>query len=109
MERNLREFKKIDTGNPLRDLFFNYYLKIDDLRDSEDREELQKTLDIIIGLLPRNVTSFCVPIYREEETVLVRSKRESMVPEEEQIEWNPMDLLDFSMSIDQQGNYDSVD
>ncbi len=68
MERNNKEFNRIDTGNPLRDLFFNYYLKIDGLRDSEDREELQKTLDIIIGLLPSNVTSFCVPIYREEET-----------------------------------------
>ena len=109
MERYNTEFNRIDTGNPLRDLFFNYYLKIDDLRDSEDREELERTLDMLINLLPNNVTSFSVPIYQGEEITQVRIERDSILPKDQQKEWGLVDLLDFSMSIDQQGNYDSVD
>ena len=109
MERNLREFKKIDTGNPLRDLFFNYYIRIDELRSLRDFEELENTLNIVISLLPSNVTSLNVPIYDEEETANVRVERESSLAKEQQKEWDLTDLLEYSISIDMQGNFNPVD
>lgn len=99
----------LNTENRLRDMFLKYVNMIEELRDSNNIEELQKTLNHVINILPSNVTSFSVPIYNEKEPIIVRCERDSTLQKEQQEEWGLSDLIEYSMSIDSNDNYNSVD
>lgn len=99
-----------NSENPLRDLFFKYVDRIEALQKSKNIEELQGTVNKVINILPRNVTSFSIPIYNDtEEPTFVRSTRESELSKDQQKEWGLSDLIEYSMSIDSVGNYNPVD
>jgi hypothetical protein len=106
MEKLNNEF---NTENLLRDIFLRYVNKIDELQSSNNIEELQKILNHVINLLPSDVTSFSVPIVDREQHTVVTSERDSTLPKEKQKEWGMSDLIEFSMSIDSDEDYNPVD
>ncbi|NLE30801.1 hypothetical protein GX618_00810 [Candidatus Dojkabacteria bacterium] len=100
----------INNENPLKDLFFKYVDRIEELQESKNIEELQKTVNQVINILPSNVTSFSIPIYNDtEEPTFVRSERESELSKDQQKEWGLSDLIEYSITIDSIGDYHPVD
>ncbi len=109
MENFNSELHSYNPENPLRDMFFKYIDTIEGLQESKNIEELQKTVNKVINILPSNVTSFSIPIYDKEEPTFVKSERESELSKDQQKEWGLSDLIEYSISIDSIGNYNPVD
>ena len=110
--RRLGELNQLTAANPLRNIYIKYINRIGELQGSNNIEELQKTLDHVINLLPSNVTSLSVPLFPKldwEQPTVVTCKRESTLPEGQQKYWDMSDLMEFSMSIDSNTDYHPVD
>ncbi len=110
MEKINSDTHEYNIENPLRDIYLKHANRIRELQEAKNIEDLQKTLNHVINLLPRNVTSFSIPIYDDNENAtFVRSERESTLPKEEQTEWGIGDLIEYSININSKENYNPVD
>lgn len=88
----------LENYNEEENILTKYIKQIDELREANKKEELEKLLNKVINLLPENVKSLSIPItYSNGEIEFITKERESNVPEEEQKDWNIGDLIEYSV------------
>ena len=88
----------LESYNEEENILTKYIKQIDELREANKKEELEKLLNKVINLLPENVKSLSIPItYSNGEIEFITKERESNVPEEEQKDWNIGDLIEYSV------------
>ena len=88
----------LENYNEEENIFTKYIRQIDELREANKKEELEKLLNSVVNLLPENVKSLSIPVTSSNgEIEFITRERESNVPKEEQKDWNISDLIAYSV------------
>ena len=76
---------------------------IEKSRESGKSEKIKLSINILIHLLPQNVTSLSIPIFDGNETEYITTERGINIPKEEQIDWKLGDLIEYAINIKDEG------
>lgn len=88
----------LESYNEEENIFTKYIRQIDELREANKKEELEKLLNSVVNILPENVKSLSIPVTSSNgEIEFITRERESNVPKEEQKDWNISDLIAYSV------------
>ena len=88
----------LENYNEEENILTKYIKQIDELREANKKEELEKLLNSVVNILPENVKSLSIPVTSSNgEIEFITKERESNVPEEEQKNWDISDLIAYSV------------
>jgi spore cortex formation protein SpoVR/YcgB (stage V sporulation) len=88
----------LENYNEEENILTKYIKQIDELREANKKEELEKLLNSVVNILPENVKSLSIPVTSSNgEIEFITKERESNVPKEEQKDWNISDLIAYSV------------
>jgi len=88
----------LESYNEEENILTKYIKQIDELREANKKEELEKLLNSVVNILPENVKSLSIPVTSSNgEIEFITRERESNVPKEEQKDWNISDLIAYSV------------
>ncbi len=74
--------------------------EIDRCLKEKDYVALQECTDALIHFLPENVSSLSISIKGEIDPTIIRSERDSVIPEEEKEHWGLFELIQYTALSD---------
>lgn len=97
------KFSQEISNNFLQQMILRHIKVIEKSRESGNTEDIKLSINILIHLLPQNVTSLSIPISDGNETKYITTERGINIPKEEQTDWKLGDLIEYAINIKDEG------
>ncbi len=97
------KFSQESSNNFLQQMILRHVNVIEKSRESGNTEDIKRSINILIHLLPQNVNSLSIPIFDGDETTYITTERGIDIPEEKQLDWNLGNLIEYAINIKDEG------